>query len=140
LATLPPLRKRITEAAGARGINVGAWSSGGRSSPNLIELSTKPKVTVVYVKEFNTAGRPGFWGLTRNQVNRLEKGDVRWFAILLLRSSAAGYLLTSAEVRRLITDGSFELSDDGDYKVNENIDLKPQQRFQSVAEIIEHVI
>jgi hypothetical protein len=105
-----------------------------------MELSTKPKVTVLYVKEFNTAGRPGFWGLTRNQVNRLEKANVKWFAVLLLRSSASGYVLTAAEVRRLIADGSFELSDDGDYKVNESADLGSQQRFQSVAELLERIV
>ncbi len=139
MATVPAFRKRLTEAAGARGISVGAWSSGGRSFPNLMELSTTPKVTVLYVKEFNTAGRPGFWGLTRNQVNRLEKAGVRWFAVLLLRSSAAGYVLTAAEVRHHIADGSFELSNDGDYKVNENADLGSAQRFWSVAELLERV-
>ena len=140
MATLPPFRRLITEATGVRGINVSAWSSGGRSSANLIELSTRPKATVLYVKEFNTAGRPGFWGLTRNQVNRLERADVKWFAVLLLRSSAGGYLLTGAEVRRLIADGSFELSDDGDYKVNENVDLGSAQRFQSLQELLECIV
>ena len=140
MATLPTFRRLITEATGARGIGVSAWSSGGRSSSNLIELSTEPKVTVLYVKEFNTAGRPGFWGLTRNQVSRLERADVKWFAILLLRSSAAGYFLTDAEVRYLVADGSFELSGDGDYKVNENLDLNSAQRFRSLLELLERIV
>ena len=96
-------------------------------------------MTVLYVKEFNTAGHAGFWGLTRNQINRLEKANVRWFAVLLLRSSAAGYLLTAAEVHRSIADGSFELSRDGDYKVNEQTDLRPTQAFQSVVELLDRV-
>lgn len=140
MSTLPTFRKRLKEAAEGRGITVRTWSSGGRNSPNLIELSTTPNGTVFYVKEFNTAGRPGFWGLTRNQVNRLEKANVRWFAVLLLRSSAAGYTLTAAEVRRLIADGSFELSRDGDYKVNEHLDLEPAQGFQSLAELLDRVL
>lgn len=140
MSTLPTFRKRLRDAAEGRGITAGTWSSSGRNSANLIELSTAPKATVLYVKEFNTAGRPGFWGLTRNQVKRLEQADVRWFAVLLLRSPAAGYLLTAAEVRRLITDGSFELSGDGDYKVNEHLDLKPAQVFQSLAELLDRVV
>lgn len=139
MSTLPAFRKHLTEAAKGRGIAVDTWSSGGRSSRNLIELSTAPKVTVLYVKEFNTAGHAGFWGLTRNQVDRLEKANIRWFAVLLLRSSAAGYVLTAAEVRRSIADNSFELSGDGDYKVNEQTDLRPAQAFQSVTQLLGRV-
>lgn len=138
--TLSTFRERFWEVAAGQSITVGTWSLGGRSSPNLIELSTSPKLTVLYVKEFNTAGRSGFWGLTRNQVDRLEKANVRWFAVFLLRSSAAGYALTAAEVRRLIADSSFELSGDGDYKVNENPDLKPGQEFQSLAELLDRIV
>ena len=108
MSTLPAFRKQFTAAAEKRDVEVNSWSSGGRRSRNLIELSTAPKVTVLYVKEFNTAGHAGFWGLTRNQVNRLEQANVKWFAVLLLRSSAAGYLLTAAEVRRAI--GAVHLS------------------------------
>lgn len=139
MSTLPVFRKQLAGAAEKWGISVDTWSSGGRRSRNLIELSTTPKVTVLYVKEFNTAGHAGFWGLTRNQVTRLEEANVRWFAVLLLRSSEAGYLLTATEVRHSIIDGSFELSRDGDYKVNEQTDLKPTQAFQSFVELLDHV-
>ena len=140
MSILPTFRERLTEAADVRAVTVDRWSSGSGSSRNLIELSTAPRVTVLYAKEFNTARRPGFWGLTRNQVNRLERADVKWFAVLLLRSSAAGYVLSAAEVRRLIADGSFELSCDGDYKVNEYLDLRSAQRFESLAELLDHVL
>ncbi|MCC7079958.1 MAG: hypothetical protein IT530_04740 [Burkholderiales bacterium] len=139
MSTLPAFRKQLAAAAEKQGVSVDTWSAGGRSSGNLLELSTAPKATVLYVKEFNTAGHAGFWGLTRNQVNRLEKANARWFAVLLLRSSAAGYVLTAADVRRSISDTSFELSRDGDYKVNEQPDLRPAQAFQSVAELFERV-
>jgi hypothetical protein len=76
------------------------------------------------VKEFNVASRSGFWGLTRNQIERLHKAAPRWFAVLLLRSSAAGYLLTQGQVAESIADGSFELSGDGDFKIKEGLDLQ----------------
>lgn len=136
---LSTFRKRLRESAEGRGITAGTWSSRGRNSANLMELSTSPKTTVLYVKEFNPAG-PGFWGLTQNQVNRLVKADVRWFAVLLLRSCAAGYVLTAAEVDGLIGDGSFELSGDGDYKVNETLDLNTAQAFHSFSELLDRVV
>lgn len=140
MSALPGFRKRLAEAAERQGVNVSTWSSGGRSSRNLIELSTTPRPTVVYVKEFNTVGRPGFWGLTRNQVMRLERADVKWFAILLLTSSTEGYFLTSVEVRDHIEDGSFELSGDGDFKVHEDVDLNPGQRFYSLQDLLGRIL
>lgn len=73
-------------------------------------------------------------------MTRLEKADVRWFAVLLLRSSTNGYLLTSAEVRDHVNDGSFELSGDGDFKVNEDLDLNPAQRFQSLLQLVDRIL
>jgi hypothetical protein len=133
-------RRRLAEVIEGRGLMASTWSAEGQNSPHLIALSTTPEAKVLYVKEFNTTGRPGFWGLTRNQVDRLEKSDVKWFAVLLLRSSTAGYMLTAPEVRRLIADGSFELSRDGDYKVNEHLDLKPTHRFQALAELLDRLV
>ena len=123
-----------------QGISVRIWSSGNRSSRNLIELSTTPGPTVLYVKEFNTEGRPGFWGLTKNQVTRLEKAGVKWFTVLLLRSWTDGYVLSSAEVRDRIHDGSFELSGDGDFKVNEDVDLKSHQRFHGLEDLLHRIL
>lgn len=140
MSALTGFRKRLAEAIERRGVTVSTWSSGGRHSRNLVELSTTPKRTILYVKEFNITGRPGFWGLTRNQMTRLEKADVRWFAVLLLRSSTNGYLLTSAEVRDHVNDGSFELSGDGDFKVNEDLDLNPAQRFQSLLQLVDRIL
>lgn len=140
MSTLPGFGKRLTELAERHGAKVTAWSPDGRTFRNLMQLSTVSKAMVLYVKEFNTVGRPGFWGLTRNQVTRLEKADADWFAVLLLRSSVEGYVLARSEVRAHITDGSFELSGDGDYKVNENVDLAPQQRFRSLADLLGHLL
>ena len=105
-----------------------------------MQLSTASRAIAIYVKEFNTVGRPGFWGLTRNQVARLEKAHANWVAVLLLRSSVEGYVLARSEVRAHITDGSFELSGDGDYKVNENVDLAPEQRFRSLTDLLGHLL
>lgn len=65
---------------------------------------------------------------------------MRWYSILLLRSPVAGYVLTATEVQDRIADGSFELSGDGDYKVNEDLDLKPDQRFHSLDELLDRII
>lgn len=140
MSALTEFRKRLDDVLVARDITIRTWSAGGRSSRNLMELSTSPKLTVLYVKEFNVPGRPGFWGLTRNQVNRLESTTARWLVVLLLRSSTTGYVLAATQVLQLIADGSFELSRDGDYKVNEDLDLIPEQRFQSLTELLNRIL
>lgn len=90
MSTVTEFRRKLTDGLEPRRLSIRTWSSGGRYSRNLVELSTSPKPTILYVKEFNVTGRAGFWGLTRNQVERLEKAATRWFAVLLLRSVASG--------------------------------------------------
>ena len=83
---------------------------------------------------------PGFWGLTKNQIKRLDTSAPSWFVVLLLRSNSAGYVLTSAQVAKRIADGSFELSGDGDFKVNEGLDLQPAEAFGSIEELLGRIL
>lgn len=96
-----------------KGLTSKLWGN----STHLIEISTKPLITVVYVKESNTAR--GFGGLTKSHLDRLNRDDVRWFAILL-RSAKRGYLLSGPEVCGLIDRETFRLASDGEYKVHEH--------------------
>lgn len=140
MSVLSVFRKNLTASLANRGLTVRTWASGGRHSANLLEITTAPKTTILYVKEFNVLGRPGFWGLTRNQIERLGKTGSRWFAVLLLRSSAAGYVLPGAQVAKRIADGSFELSRDGDFKVNEGVDLQPAEAFDSLEDLLDRAL
>ena len=114
------------------------WRAGHRASSHLLEINTQPRATVLYIKESNTAR--GFWGLTKRHLDRLNKADITWFAILLHRSAEKGYLLNGSEVSRLVRDGTFELSGDGDYKVNERTDLGTPQAFSGIPELIGRVL
>ncbi len=140
MSALSEFRKILAETLADRGLIVHTWVSGGRHSANLLEITTTPKTTVLYVKEFNVLGRLGFWGLTRNQIERLDKAAPRWFAVLLLRSNVAGYILTGAQVAERIRNGSFELSKDGDFKVNEGPDLQPTEAFFSLNELLSRAV
>jgi hypothetical protein len=140
MSVLPVFRQNLTETLADRGLTVRTWASGGRHSANLLEVTTAPKTTILYVKEFNVLGRPGFWGLTRNQIERLEKAGSHWFAVLLLRSNAAGYVLAGPQVAKRIADGSFELSGDGDFKVNEGLDLQTGEAFCSLEELLDRAL
>jgi hypothetical protein len=140
MSAISEFRRQLTEAAARRGLSVRTWSSGGRHSANLFELTTTPEPTVLYVKEFNVPNKPGFWGLTKNQIDRLESAAPHWFAVLLLRSFVAGYVLTAAEVRHRVADGSFELSDDCDFKVNETADLNRAQSFGSISQLLDRLV
>jgi hypothetical protein len=125
-------RLSITPLLQTQGLALGAWPGSTRRSWNVLVVSTTPKQTVLYVKESNT--RRKFWGLTRNQVDRLVAADVRWFAVFLTNSDS-GYLLSGGQVLRRIDRGLFELSHDGDYKINESPDLAGAQHFGSLDEL-----
>lgn len=131
-------RKGIAERLKERGLRVSDWRGGTRGSGHLFEVGTKPKPTVLYVKESSTS--PGFWGLTKNQLARLDHASVRWFAVLLARSAEAGYVLSGGHVSLRIQDGTFELSADGDHKVNEGSDLVHAQFFGTLDDLIARVL
>ena len=122
----------------AQGVTEKRWSGATRKSDHMLELNTKPGRTILYIKESNKD--PGFWGLTRNQLEALRTSTLDWYVILLLRSSTSGYLLSSGQVERRIDDGRFELSGDGDHKVNETSDLSDGQQFSSVQEVIDRIL
>jgi hypothetical protein len=104
----------------------------------LLQVDTVPTSTVLYVKESNSD--PGFWGLTKNQVERLENGVLRWFVVLLTRSATAGYVLDRTEVNSRIADGTFELAGDGDYKINERPDLEGASAFDGIKSLFHRLI
>ena len=114
------------------------WRGGTPSSANLLEIRTKPRPTILYVKESNA--HKGFWGLTHNRIDQLRRSGLPWFAVLLRLNSTAGYVLPPDQVEAAINDGTFELSADGDYKVNEGADLSSKQRFANLEQLLSHTL
>jgi hypothetical protein len=51
-----------------------------------------------------------------------------------------GYVLSAGEINLRVEDGTFELSGDGDYKVNESSDLVERQAFHSIEELVVRVL
>jgi len=140
MGTVSEFHHRLAKLLEDRAISVRTWASGGRRSENLLEITTAPEKKVLYVKEFNVPGKPGFLGLTRNQIYRLDRAAPGWFAVLLFRSLEVGYVLTDAQVRQRIGDGLFELSGDGDFKVNEAQDFTPAEHFGSLGELLDRIL
>jgi hypothetical protein len=138
MRVLTDFRKRLGLELGARAISIDVWPKG--RSPNLLELATSPKATVLYVKEFNVPKHAGFWGLTRNQIDRLQAAQIRWFAVLLMRSSVDGYLISGQQVIHRVNSGHFELSGDGDYKVNELTDLVEAQKVRGIQDLVDRIL
>lgn len=139
MAAVSVFRSVLSKSLGDKGISVSRWAGASRSSDHLLQVDTAGKATVLYVKESNTPNR-GFWGLTRNQVEKLEAAGIRWFAILLHGSINGGYLLSGGQVELRVRDGLFELSRDGDYKVNEKTDLHAEQRFEGLSQLLARVL
>lgn len=123
--------KKLTKGLEPERINIIQWAGSSRRSNHLLKLEFESNSVVLYVKESNKT--PGFWGLTKNQVDRLNSSKNQWFSVLLLRSNDSGYVLNSSEVNERIFDKTFELSRDGDYKVNENTDLQTNMTFFGIA-------
>lgn len=137
VSSVSAFRSSLESALKPIGIALSRWSGASRLSDHLLELRTKPKPTVVYVKENNSI--PAFWGLTRNQLKRLRDSGHRWFVVLLDRSSTSGYLLSGGQVDSRVASGLFELSGDGDHKVNDS-DLSAGQRFHDLAALVDRVV
>jgi hypothetical protein len=135
---LTTFNKTVTQELAGQGLEVKQWQGATRRSAHLLEINTKPRSTVLYIKESSSS--PGFWGLTRNQILCLDRAAIKWFVVLLARSAGSGYLLTGGEVQRNIKDGTFELSKDGDYKVNERSDLYPTMAFRSTKDFLTRIL
>ncbi len=138
MTTVSKLEQSIKALLAPKGIRVGRWSGGTRTSASLIALGTVPKTTVLYAKE--SGSTPGFWGLTKNQLTRLRDSEECWFAVLMRVGTPSGYVLSASQVEQRIKDGTFELSRDGDHKVNEDTDLDASQSFKSCEELIAKVL
>lgn len=138
MSAVKEFRTMLEKALRPHDLELDLWKTGHRVSAHLLEVNTRPKNTVLYVKESNTSR--GFWGLTKSHLDRLKKGDVDWFIVLLHRSPESGYLLCGQEVSSFIRDGTFELSGDGDHKVNEQTDLNSHQAFNGIPALLVRII
>ena len=138
LRLVPIFERSITSLLGPHGIAVSRWTGGARTSANLVLLSTSPSPTVLYVKE--STSEPGFWGLTKNQLDRLAASRHRWFAVFLHRSATSGYLLTGGQISLRIEEGRLHLAGDGDYKINENEQFVPANHFTRIEELLSQIL
>jgi hypothetical protein len=138
LRLVPTFERSISRLLAARGIVVTRWPGGARSSANLLLLSTTPSPTVLYVKE--SVSKPGFWGLTKNQLDRLAASGLRWFGVFLHRSASTGYTLSGGQIELRIEESRIRLAGDGDYKVNEHEQFLPSNRFDRLEELFPRLL
>jgi hypothetical protein len=108
MSVIADFRKLVAQNLEPRGLKVSLWGGATRISNHMLEISTVPKPTVLYIKVSSTA--PGFWGITKNQIDGLVKSNARWFCLLLRRQPNVGYLLSGGQIVMRITNGSLTLS------------------------------
>ena len=138
MSLTPSFRVSLERALSTRGVAVSQWRGGTRVSNHLLEMSTSPQPTVLYIK--GSTSDPGFWGLTHNQLDCLCHSKARWFCVFLHRSSMAGYLLSGGQIQLRLQKGDLTLGKDGDYKVNERSELVSSQRFEGVAALLSRLL
>ena len=138
MSSVDEFRKSLPDNYDGDNFNVEHWSGTPRRSNNLLEIRSKKKSSILYVKASNNS--PGFWGLTKNQIDRLNNSQIPWFVVLILKSKDSGYVLSSKEVNTKIQDGTFELSNDGDHKVNEIQDLNSDMAYRGIKNLLERIL
>lgn len=138
LRMVPTFEVALAKLLQPRNIAVSRWAGGTRRSANLILLSTSPSPTVLYVKE--SINKPGFWGLTNNQLHRLAASGNRWFGVFLHRSATKGYLLSGGQIELRIRETRIRLAGDGDYKINEHEQFLPANRFERLDDLFPRLL
>lgn len=121
-----------------RGLHLTQWLNANRISANLLQIHSKPKSLILYVKVSNS--NPGFWGLTANQLKTIRGSNLDSYVVLLTKASDQGYLLSMKDVDNRIENGTLELSGDGDHKVNEKSDLTPEMKFKGIADFVSRIL
>jgi hypothetical protein len=122
--SLAEFRKAIEAEASKQNLKVESRPG----APHILEISTAPQPTVLYVK-ISTI-EPGFWGLTKHRIDGLNEENVKW-RVVLLKNIDSGYMLTSDEVMQQIDDGKIHLAKDGEYKVPEGF-CQSSWKFQGL--------
>lgn len=130
--------KSLSVKLAPRSLDVSLWRGGTRASGNLLQISTPPQATVLYAK--GSSSNPGFWGLTKNQLDRLAESNARWFCVFLRQSPTAGHLLSGGQIMARVQDGDLTLSGDGDYKINQHAEFVQPQRFDSIEALVPRVL
>src|SRR5687767_5054873 len=105
ISAVTNFRKLLALELSPQGIAVRRWADATKISDHILELDNTPKRTVLYVKESNLPRRL-FWGLTRNQLERMRAGHAPWFVVLLANSSNSGYALSAGQVDAEIRGGA----------------------------------
>lgn len=138
MSVVDEFRKLFPNSYDGDNFSIIQWSGTPRRSNNLLEINSKKKSSILYIKASNSS--LGFWGLTKNQIDRLNNSQIPWFVVLLLKSKDSGYVLSSKEVNTKIQNGTFELSKDGDHKVNETSDLNSDMAFRGIKNLLELIL
>ena len=101
----------------AQGFSVDRWTGAQPSSANILAVVTGTEEALLYVKCRGVP--PGFWGITDNRIRELRSSGKSWHVVLLVGSPEEGYVVPSTEVLTRTSNGTWRLSGDGDYKINE---------------------
>ena len=134
---LADFKRHLREFCDARDVAVSTWSDARPTSRNILMIETRPDPILLYVKVRSEP--PGFWGLTANRISELTHSGLLWYTVLLLGSPATGYVVSGADVDRHMRNADWTLSGDGDYKINEGIEIDAEYRFESFEVLMNRI-
>ena len=98
---------------------------------SLYEIKSGVKTFYVYIKVSTT--KEGFWGLTKNLIDKLNIEGKKYKVVLLKGDENTAYILSSNEIKLLVP--KLPLSRDGYYKLTETNPLLTSTIITSFEEI-----
>lgn len=110
----------LGRASIASSVKLDYWHGSSRKSKNLVELSTKSRRILLYLKESNVL--PGWWGLNVEQLGRLSQSHAPWAVVFLSGARRVAYLATPHDVQ-MRAGPVWKQAKDRDFKVHENAEL-----------------
>ena len=118
-----------------------SYESKGRWTKNIIELNGYLNC-LLYFKI--RSEEPYRWGVTKSRIEELQASRKKWFIILLFKTPNNGYLLTSKDVERYITEGLWPMGIDkknkNEYKISTGKSLQKNSPFNTSEDFINSLI
>ena len=128
----------LTSNVSSGDLRVRSWLGGHRRSRNVVELCGKDSSLILYIKTRSDSG--GFWGLNTNQLDSLRASTKAWCVLFLIGPRENGYLLSSQEVERAISQKRWSYGQAGDYKIHEGSELAGTRNYNTYADLAAEII
>jgi len=126
----------LEEIGKEKGFRCRIYETKIRKTSKIIELSGQINC-LLYLKI--RSEKPHTWGITKGRIEELQASGKEWFTVLLFDKPDNGYLLTSQQVKRYLSEALWPLGRDknkNEYKISPGKALQYNKPFYSFVDLI----